>query len=450
MDTKADQNFEEPEEKLDFKRLLPIFVIVFVDLMGLTIIIPVLPYYAISYDAGPAVIGLMGAAYPAMQFFAGPVLGALSDRYGRKPILALAQIGTFCSLLLLGSANALWMVFLARILDGITGANLPTVQAAISDVTTAKTRSQGLGLVGAAFGLGFILGPAISGITLSLTNNNYSAPAFVASGFALLSVLLTSFMFKETLPPEKRGAPDQQSRKFTFGRLIEGVREPVTGILLVTLFVVQLVFGAFQLMFAPFTLTTLGLNSVGNTIVFLFFGVLAVIVQGFLIRKLTARFGERNLVIGGLLLMAIGLFVIAMTPRQTVPWYSQAAVTAEILQSSTSDDIEQLRLLPPETNSGYLGLIVLLVATIPVSFGSGVLSPSVNSLLTQNSAPEKVGAVLGLSASALSLGNIFGPLWGGATFDFIGANAPFWIGSLVLLLLFPIALRRVQAPPNSE
>ncbi len=439
----------ETEEKLDFKRLLPIFVIVFVDLMGLTIIIPVLPYYAISYDAGPALIGLLGASYPTMQFFAGPILGALSDRFGRKPVLALAQVGTFCSLLVLGFANALWMVFLARIVDGITGANLPTVQAAISDVTTPKTRSQGLGLVGAAFGLGFILGPAISGITLGLTNNNYSAPAFVAAGFAFLSVLLTTFMFKETLPPEKRGKSSAQARKFSVGLLLDGVRQPVTGILLVILFVVQLVFGAFQLMFAPFTLTTLGLNAVGNTIVFLFFGVLAVIVQGVLIRKLTNRFGERKLVVGGLAIMAIGLLIMGATPKQTVPWYSKDALTEEILQSANgAQDIEQLRLLPEETDVGYLGLAVLLLATIPVSFGSGVLSPSVNSLLTQNTDPEKVGAILGLSASALSLGNIFGPLWGGAAFDFIRANAPFLIGGVILLILFPIALRRVQDPPQ--
>lgn len=432
------------EEKLDFKRILPIIFIIFVDLLGLTMIIPVLPYYALSYDASPVVIGLLGAAYPSMQFIGGPILGGLSDRFGRKPVLAVAQIGTFCSLLMLGFANALWMVFLARILDGITGANLPTVQAAIADSTTPKTRSQGLGLVGAAFGMGFIFGPALSGLVLVLTNNNYSAPAFAASGFAFISVMLTTFVFKETLPPEKRGLGTTRTRPISFKQLREGIQNPTTGILISLLFMQQIVFGSFQLMFAPYLLVKLGLNSAGATIAFVFIGLMLVIVQAGLIRPLTERFGERNLIITGFALLSIGLFLIASTPEITVPWYSRAGIAAELQQqASSSRELTQIELLPPEGNSGYIGLAVLLFAMIPVSFGTGMLQPSINSLLTQRTDATKVGAILGLSSAFLSLGNIFGPLWGGAAFDFIAPAAPFVIGGIIVALLVPLAIRRV-------
>lgn len=432
------------EEKLDFKRILPIIFIIFVDLMGLTMIIPVLPYYALSYDAGPAMIGVLGAAYPSMQFLGGPILGGLSDRFGRKPVLAAAQVGTFCSLLLLGFANALWMVFLARILDGITGANLPTVQAAIADSTTPKTRSQGLGLVGAAFGMGFIFGPALSGLVLVLTDNNYSAPAFAGAGFAFISILLTTFVFKETLPPEKRGQGGTRTRPLSLKELREGVQNPATGILIILLFMQQIVFGAFQLMFAPYLLVKLGLNSSGATIAFVFIGLLLVIVQGGLIRGLTERFGERKLVIAGFGLLAVGLFLIASTPEQVVPWYSKVEISAELQQqAAATGELSQVALLPDEGNSGYFGLAVLLFAMIPVAFGTGMLQPSINSLLTQRTDATKVGAILGLSSAFLSLGNIFGPLWGGVAFDYIAPAAPFVIGGIVVALLVPLAVKRV-------
>src|SRR5512144_653460 len=142
----------QPAEKLDFKRILPIITIVFVDLLGLSIIIPLMPLYAARFSATPLVIGLLQATYPLMQFIGAPILGRLSDRYGRKPVLVISQIGTLIGFLVLGFSNALWMLFLSRIIDGLSGANISTAQAALSDSTSEKTRTQGLGLLGAAFG----------------------------------------------------------------------------------------------------------------------------------------------------------------------------------------------------------------------------------------------------------------------------------------------------------
>ena len=435
------------EDKLDFKKILPIIFIVFVDLMGLTIIIPILPYYTLSFNAPPFVIGLVSAAYPLMQLVGGPILSSLSDRYGRKPILALAQVGTFLSLLTLGFANALWMIIAARLLDGITGANLPTVQAAITDQTSPKTRSQGLGLIGAAFGVGFILGPVISGIALTLSGNNYSAPAFVASGFAFLSILLTTFVFEETLPPEKRGINDSTTGRSSLKQALSWISKPLIGVLFVIIFAQQFVFAAFQIMFAPFSLNRLGLNSVGNAIVFVLVGIISVVVQGGLIGNLTRRFGERRLLIYGLSILAVGLLALSLTPQQAVPWYSEEAMIEELQQGQAiSNDAlsDQLELLPDVANPGIGGFAVLLIAMVPIVVGSSVLQPSLNSLLTQRVNPTQVGAALGASSAFLSLANVIGPLWGGAAFDFIHPSAPFWIGGILTAVLVPFALSRVK------
>lgn len=450
------QTSPKTEEKLDFKRILPVIFIVFVDLMGLTIIIPILSYYAISFDASPLMIGLLAATYPLMVFIFGPILGALSDRFGRKPVLAIAQVGTFLSLLLLGFANSLWILFLARILDGITGANLPTAQAAITDITTPRTRSQGFGLIGASFGVGFILGPIISALALAFSGNNYSAPAFVAAGFAFVSVMLTTFMFKETLPKEKRGHSQGHQRGVTtIMRMMLAVRQPVVGVLFVIIFVQQLIFGAFQSMFSPFTLVRLGTNSLGNTLFFVYIGLLLAVVQGGLIGKLTARFGERRLIIAGTAVLSLGLIGMSFTPAQPVPWYSRDALIEELQQQSFVEGtdvttLEQIELLPPEENKGPWGLIYLLAMMTPIAAGIGMLQPSINSLITQSVSAMEVGGVLGLSAAFLSMANVLGPLWGGAVFGLMAPYAPFMIGGIAVFALVFLAYFRVQQPQRDE
>ncbi len=187
-----------PVEKLDFKRVLPIICIVLVDLMGLSIIIPLLPLFAARFGATPLLIGILQAAYPMMQFVGTPILGGLSDRFGRKPILLFSQLGTLAGFILLGFANTLPLLFLSRIIDGLSGANLSTAQAAITDSTTDKTRTQGLGLIGAAFGVGFILGPIIAYFVLAASGGDYRAVALTAAFFSLASILMTTFWFHET------------------------------------------------------------------------------------------------------------------------------------------------------------------------------------------------------------------------------------------------------------
>jgi DHA1 family tetracycline resistance protein-like MFS transporter len=423
-----------PEDKLDFKKLLPVFVIVLIDLLGMTIIIPLMPLYAVSFGANAFTIGLLGAAYPVMQFIGAPILGRLSDRYGRKPVLLISQLGTLAGFLVLGFASSLWMLFLSRIIDGISGANISTAQAAIADSTNEKNRTQGLGLLGAAFGMGFVIGPVIAFLSLLASSNNYHVPAFVAAAFSLISILLTWFWFEETLPEERRGTKQQKSA-FSFGAMLEALMRPTIGFL--------------------FTLARMGLNASGNSIIFVFVGVIVVAVQGGFIGPWSRRLGERRLIYMGLALLAVGLTLTALTPRQPLPGYSQADLQAELSSSGsfrthenpTTQDLAVE--LPPDNNNGWLGLAWILAAMVPVAVGGAVLQPSINSMITQKVIKEEVGGILGISAAFLSGANAIAPLIGGLIFQAFGARAPFLLGGLLMAVLWALALLRIK-PETAE
>jgi len=435
------------DEKLDFKRVLPIFVIVLVDLLGLTIIIPLLPLYATAFGANAFMIGLLGATYPLMQFIGAPILGRLSDQYGRKPVLVVSQIGTLIGFIVLGLANALPILFLSRIIDGLSGANIATAQAAISDVTNEKTRTQGLGLIGAAFGLGFIIGPIIAFIALALTGNDYRAPAFAAAAFSLFSILLTVFWFKETLPADRRGKSKRGG--LSFGAMAQSLRHPTVGLLLFLIFAQQLAFGGFEQILSIFTLNRLGLNASGNAIIFVFVGIIIVAVQGGLVGRWSRAYGDRNMIFAGLGLLAIGLTLIAFTPHQPPPWYSEAALNAELsspqdgLEGEAPSAVETAVELPSDSNNGWFGLLWILVAMVPVAVGGGVLQPTLNSLITKRVESVDIGGMLGISAAFLSAANALAPVMGGAIFQAIGATALFLIWGGLMGVLLIVALRRL-------
>jgi DHA1 family tetracycline resistance protein-like MFS transporter len=437
------------DEKLDFKKVLPIFIIVLIDLLGLTIIIPLMPLYATSFGANALTIGFLGATYPIFQFIGAPLLGRLSDRYGRRPILLISQLGTLIGFLLLGLTNSLWMLFLSRIVDGISGANISTAQAAISDSTTEKTRTQGLGLLGAAFGLGFVVGPIIAFVSLAVSGNNYHVPAFAAAGFSLISVLLTWFWFEETLPVEKRG---QHSAKaaFTPAAMFAALRHPQVGLLLVLIFAQQIAFGGFEQLLSLFTLSRLGLNASGNAIIFVFVGVIVVMVQGGFIGPWSRKFGDRKLATIGLALLAAGLTLTSLTPRQPMPSYSKTALETELngnpqnrgheMPTTSNVAVE----LPPDNNKGWLGLAWILFAMIPAAIGGGVLQPAINSLITKRVEPIEIGGMLGISAALLSGANAIAPLLGGALFQGLGPSAPFLLGGIALGVLMFLAMQLIK------
>jgi DHA1 family tetracycline resistance protein-like MFS transporter len=439
------------DEKLDFKRVLPIFAIVMVDLLALTVIIPLLPLYAVTFGADPFTIGLLTTSYPLFQLIGGPALGSLSDRVGRRPVLIISQIGTFVGLLLLSFTSSLWVLFLSRIIDGFTGGNIVAAQAAMTDSTTERNRAQGLGLIGAAFGLGFVLGPAIAGIALALTGNDFRVPALIAAGFSLASIILTYVWFKETLPEEKRGQ-NASGHEGVIARTRRAFRTPGVGVLLGLMFAQQAVFGGVEALLALFTLNRLGMSAADNALVFVFVGVIIVAVQGKYIGPWSRRYGERKLILGGLILLAVGVGLTSATPHVPVPWYDREIRVAELSISGTEPStvlgVTSVP-LPNDDHNGVLGLAWLLVAMIPTTLGAGVLSPSINSLISKSVGPTEVGGALGASSSMNSLANVIAPVTGGLLFQFMGASSPFLIGALILLLLYVVSQTRLPKPQTA-
>lgn len=457
MAVESPHSISAPSDKLDFKRVLPIFVIVLTGLLGLTIIIPLLPLYAASYGADPFVIGLLGATYPIMQFIGAPVLGRLSDRFGRKPVLLVSQLGTVIGFLLMGFAGSIWMLFLARIIDGLSGANISTAQAAITDSTTEKTRTQGLGLIGAAFGIGFTIGPVVAFATLAVTGNSYQAVAFVAAAFAAIAFGLTWFWFEESLSPERRGHAERKPA-LSLAAMLAALRRPAIGFLLALMFAQQMVFGGFEQLLSLFTLSRLGLDARGNAVLFVIIGAVVVVIQGGLIGRLSRRYGDRWLIVMGLASLAAGMILMALTPNQAAPWYSREQVVFELtgrsgrtLPGETPPTQQVPVTLPEEGNTGWLGIAWGLTAMVVASIGGAVLSPAINSSITRRVDPSEVGGMLGLSASFVSAANALAPVLGGALFNWFGASAPFLVAGLVTAVLWWVAMRWINlSPPHTN
>jgi DHA1 family tetracycline resistance protein-like MFS transporter len=433
-----------PAEGLSFNRVAPIFALTLVDVLGLTVILPLLHLYAIQFGASPLQIGLVAATFPLCQLVGVPVMGALSDRYGRKPLLLISQITTCISFIMLAFAGSLEMVILSRVVDGLFGANLSTAQAAITDVTDESTRARGLGLTGAAFGIGFILGPIISLVALEI-GDSLALPALTAAIYSFISILLTAFVFKETLPPEKRGIT---SRTKGIRDLLPLLRLPNVKVLLVLLFAEQFIFFGFEAFMGTFTLSKLGLLGQGNAVLFLIIGIILVAVQARYIGKWVKRYGVRNLLITALVLLSIGLFVVATTPNQPHPFYVQANAAYDLRQQtigSTQAIFGGLGItLPPNGQNGIVGVLWFIVALVPLSIGASLVRPTANSLLTKQVTSTQFGSILGLSASVISLANALSPMVCGLLFQQFGATTPFWLGAICMALLALTSLRLVK------
>src|SRR5262245_9459660 len=289
--------------------LIVIFTTVFIDLVGFGIVIPVLPFYAEGsiFNATPRTVGLLFASYSIMQLIFSPILGGLSDRYGRRPVLLISIIGTGIGFLILGLANTLALLFVGRILDGITGGNISTAQAYIADVTTKENRAKGMGLIGAAFGLGFILGPALGGI---LSGWGISVPFFFAAGLCFANATLLYFTLPETVTkdhPARQSAAGGRS----FGQLIKSLKDPKLGFVLTIYFLFIVAFSIMTTSFSLYTMFRFGYDAQHNGYLFAYVGLIAVVIQGGLIGWLVKRFGELPLVIFGALCFAISLFAVS-------------------------------------------------------------------------------------------------------------------------------------------
>lgn len=425
----------------NFDTVFPIFALVLVDVLGLTVILPLLHLYAAVYGATPLEIGLVAAAFPAAQLIGVPLMGALSDRYGRKPLLLISQMTTCIGFLMLALANSLAWIVLSRVIDGLFGANLSTAQAALSDVTDNSNRTQALGITGAAFGIGFILGPAIAVGTFEVTNS-LAIPALTAAVYSFISILLTLFMFRETLPPDKRGkASSRRVGSFLIWRYL---RNAHVNVLLMLMFAQQVIFFAFESLLGLFTLSRLGMLGQGNAFLLVIVGIILVTIQVGFIGRWSRKYGERRLIFAALFLLAIGLLLIANTPLQPHPNYVRRIAEQTLFEqrpSGTQAIIGPLNVtLPSEVNRGFGGLLYIIGALIPLSIGAALIRPALNGLITKRVPREEFGAVLGVSASLVSAADAIAPIIGGLIFQAYGVAAPYTLAGLVMSGLFILSL----------
>jgi len=422
---------------LPFERMLPVLVLTFVDVLGLTVIVPILHLYAAAYRATPLQIGLVAAAFPLSQLIGVPLMGALSDRFGRKPLLLISQLSTLIGFLMLAAATSLEMVILSRVIDGVFGANYATAQAAITDLTDDSNRARGLGLAGAAFGVGFLFGPAIALFALEI-NNSLSMPALVAAAYSAFSIALTVFSFRETLPPERR-IRDRSGARILFAGF-SMIRRPSVSPLLVLMFFQQIVFFAFETLLGLFLLSRFGILGQGSALIFLYVGVILVMAQARLIGQWSRRYGERRVAQIALALLAVGLILVAASPDAPHPFYVERIVRNELRDlapTSTEAVIGDIPIqLPSENGRGFTGLLWLAAALIPLTVGAGLIRPALNTLMIRRVSPDERGAILGVSSSFVSAADAAAPLIGGLLFQTFGASAPFFVGGAVMALLW--------------
>jgi DHA1 family tetracycline resistance protein-like MFS transporter len=387
-------------------RLTILFIIVFIDLLGFSLILPLLPYYAETFGATPVQIGLLVASYAAAQLIGAPLLGRMSDRFGRRPVLVVSLVGTFIGFLLLGFANSLWMLFASRLLDGFTGGNISVAQAYITDITDESNRAKGLGMLGAAFGLGFIIGPAAGGL---LSVYGFAVPAFVAAGFSLISILGVIFFLPESLTDEVRAQLAKKTKQeFSLKNLWTTLNRPRVGPLFQIRFFYGLAFATFQTIFPLYAQYKLGLDARGTGFVLTYVGILVVFVQGFLVGWLAAKYNEYRLIFGAIVLMTISLFAWAVVPN----------------------------------------LVGLLIVLAPLAVAAGVLNTLLNSTLSKSVYPEEVGGTLGISASLESLTRVLSPSAGGYLLGSLGTWAPGLVSGLIMLWTVSYTWRRLIANPD--
>ncbi|HTG93053.1 MAG TPA: MFS transporter [Pyrinomonadaceae bacterium] len=408
--------------------LIVIFTTVFIDLVGFGIVIPVLPFYAegTTFNATPRTVGLLFASYSIMQLIFSPVLGGLSDRFGRRPVLFISIIGTGIGFLILGLANTLALLFIGRILDGITGGNISTAQAYIADITTKENRAKGMGLIGAAFGLGFIFGPAIGGI---LSRWGIHVPFFFAAGLCFANALLLYFTLPETVTPD-HPARASATRGRGMSQLIRSLKQPRLAFVLVIYFMFVVAFSIMTTSFSLYVMFRFGYDAQHTGYIFAYVGLISVIVQGGLIGRLVKRFGELPLVVFGALCFSLSLFA--------VPYVGPAAG----------------------------GLAGLLIGGGVFALGNSLATPALTSLASKSVGESEQGTVLGVTQSVASLARAVGPSLAAVLINsraaHVGADGQphymsdyslfitFWTAAAIMFVAFLLAVYFVRKTYTTE
>ncbi|MBP9699927.1 MFS transporter [Candidatus Woesebacteria bacterium] len=386
-------------DKQNTRSLWVISFVAVVNALGYGIIIPLLYSFGKEFGITNVQSGLLFASFSAAQFIATPIIGRLSDKYGRKPLLVFSVLGSALSFLLFGFANSALMLFAARILDGISGGNISVAQAVISDLTKPKERTKWFGMLGASFGFGFLFGPAIGGI---LSQYSVRLPFFLAAAVSLICALLAQFVLKESLQ-DKGTARLSLGSVFNFKKVFNSLFEPFVGLLLSITFLVNIAFSIFILGFQTFTNDSLKLPPSSVSLLFVIFGIVGLIMQGFVVGRVVKKIAEIPLLLFGVIVTAVGFGLMALSTT----------------------------LLP------FIG------ASIVVSIGNAFLAPVITSIISKHTKAEDQGGILGINQSYMSIANIFGPIIGGYLTIYSDQTAFVGAGiALLLAMVFVIIVSR--------
>ena len=403
---------EEPvvgdNEKFFTTPLIIIFVTVFIDLIGFGMVIPLLPYYANTppFDATPRDIGFLVASYSLMQFVFSPILGRLSDKYGRRPILFISILGSAVGYFLIGWASTLLLVFVGRIIGGITGGNISTAQAYVADVTSKKNRAKGMGMFGAAFGLGFIFGPALAGI---LSKYGIHVPFYVAAALSFANATALYFILPESLSPSRRAKlPVHKSRLHEY---LHALKDKEFREINIVYFLLITAFSIMTYAFVLYTAYRFQYTTVENGYLFAWVGFVSILVQGVLFGRMAKKFGEAPLVAVGCFLMVLSLFAV------------------------------------PFVGPHAGGLAGLLIGTAVLSLGNSLASPGLASLASKTADEHDQGRTLGIMQGGSSLARAIGPVIGGFllnnalnAIDDRSLAETFWTASAIMLVAFSVSI----------
>ncbi|HWK47447.1 MAG TPA: MFS transporter [Stellaceae bacterium] len=395
--------------------MIPVLLTVFIDLVGFGVIIPLMPFYAERFGASPLTVTLLLASFSALQLFAAPLWGRLSDRIGRRPVLLISLLTSIAAYLWLGVADALWMLFAARALQGASAGNISVAQAYMADLTTAENRAKGMGMLGAAFGLGFIVGPAIGGWLAGSDPSLMSVerPAFVAAALSALALASALIWLPESLPAAQRAAPGA-ARRGRVASVTDAFRRPRLRALMVLFFTTIFAFAGMETTFALYASREFAWGPRQVGLMFGFIGIVLVIVQGGLIGRLTRRFGEQRILLAGTLTIGLGMAVLGLAWTPTI---------------------------------GILGSVFLAI-------GMGMAQPTSNALISREAASTEQGEIMGVNQSVGSLARFVGPAVAGLAFGSLGPRAPYLLGTAVMLLAAVLASRLARQdwarPPQAQ
>lgn len=375
-----------------------LFLIVFVDLIGFGLVIPLLPFYAERFTASPLQMTALFATFSLMSLLTAPLWGRLSDRIGRRPVLMASMAASTVAYAWMAFATHLWMLFAARAFAGACAGNIAAAQAYIADVTPPQKRARGMGMIGAAFGLGFIIGPVLGGVIAggNVATADLATPCLIAAGLSFTAFLGVLFLLPESLPQRL-----QQQRRSRLASARAALARPGLGRLLLVFFLVILAFSGMETVFAWWAIAQFGWGPRPTGFVFFYVGLLSAMMQGGLIGPLARRLGEERLLLAGLGSIALGL--VLMPFARTLP--------------------------------------LLLVAITALALGMGATQPSINSLISRRAGTETQGEVMGVAQSAGSLSRVLGPIVAGALFAEFGRNSPFLWGAALVATALAIGWR---------